>query len=999
MNSPKVSVVIPVYNAEKYLRQCLDSVINQTLQDIEIICVDDGSMDNSLNILNDYAEKDSRIRIATQKNLHAGVARNHGLSLAAGEYIHFLDSDDWIEQNAYEILVQQIEQTHADVCICFYEKFDNISGEKTKIAHRLKAKEYCCVTNFQKNPRHFLYNAVVPWNKIYKREFLLKNNISFDDLICSNDRSFYIHVLLCAKKIAIIDEYLIHYRVNNNSSLVGATRLNNFACHFRSYENIWELVKNEKTEIKKLILDISLRDFFAFYHKATGEQANQIREQLLNYIPQMPLSMLGDLNKFPWGIEYFKILHENSIQNPEVNMDQQGHMLIVSLTSFPARIHTVSKTIQTLLNQSMHADKTILWLAEEEFPNKENDLPEDLLALCKKGLEIHWCANIRSYKKLIPTLQLFPDAIVVTADDDNYYHSQWLERLYNAYLKNSDCIHCHRVTKFYLDANNNFQIISGGREFYEHPSYLNKQVGAGGVLYPPRCFHPDILDQDKFMSLAPTSDDIWFWLMGALAGFRVNVVEDNIVKLDYVEGTQDGPCLTKINDHGEKYFFQHFNNIINAYPQLQRRLRCEFYTGIYQLENNSKSNSSRTQSTNEKQLEKDYRRAIQRAEYAENEILLIQQSWTYKIGRFITWVPRKSRGFIRCLQENGASYTFHRILVHLHLRQDDNSISFSSVSAEYPNPNQPTEKPVVKPAKIVRDYNYFLHLDPNQYENELKLWYKRVTKEDLNLDNPQTFNEKIQWLKLYDSTALKSRLTDKYEVRKWIAEKIGENYLIPLLGVWDNFDDIDFSMLPNQFVLKANHGSGWNIIVKDKQKLNLVEARHTFNKWMTTNFAVKQSLELHYGPIIPKIIAEQYIQDIDGQLNDYKVLCFNGKPTFIWVDLDRFTDHRRNIYDLNWNLMPFSVGYPQTPRNIQAPKNLDEMIHLAEILCQGFAHVRVDFYDVNGKIYFGEMTFTSGNGGETFTPKEYGKALGDLITLPDPSPFPTIIGKENNYNI
>ena len=673
--------------------------------------------------------------------------------------------------------------------------------------------------------------------------------------------------------------------------------------------------------------------------------------------------MLGDLNKFPWGIEYFKILHENSIQNPEVNMDQQGHMLIVSLTSFPARIHTVSKTIQTLLNQSMHADKTILWLAEEEFPNKENDLPEDLLALCKKGLEIHWCANIRSYKKLIPTLQLFPDAIVVTADDDNYYHSQWLERLYNAYLKNSDCIHCHRVTKFYLDANNNFQIISGGREFYEHPSYLNKQVGAGGVLYPPRCFHPDILDQDKFMSLAPTSDDIWFWLMGALAGFRVNVVEDNIVKLDYVEGTQDGPCLTKINDHGEKYFFQHFNNIIKAYPQLERRLHCEFYTSICQPENNFKSNVSHNQFTNIKQLEKNYQRAIQRAEYAENEIRLIQRSWTYKIGRFITWVPRKSRGFIRCLQENGASYTLYRILVHLHLQQGDDGISFSNVPIEYPNSNQATEKPVVKPNKIVRDYNYFLHLDPSQYENELKLWYKQVTKEDLDLDNPQTFNEKIQWLKLYDSTPLKTKLSDKYLVRDWIKEQIGEKYLIPLIGVWKHFDDIDFDRLPQQFVLKCNHASGWNIIVNDKSTLDFNMAKDKFDTWIGKNFAFAWGLELQYMNIPPLIVAEKYMADLDGDILDYRFFCFNGIPKYVWVDIGSGTSHhKRNIYDMQWSLQPYGVNYPHIDPAPEKPETFDEMVNCARKLCRGFSFVRVDFYSVNGKVYFGEMTFTPQSG-------------------------------------
>ena len=209
---------------------------------------------------------------------------------------------------------------------------------------------------------------------------------------------------------------------------------------------------------------------------------------------------------------------------------------------------------------------------------------------------------------------------------------------------------------------------------------------------------------------------------------------------------------------------------------------------------------------------------------------------------------------------------------------------------------------------------YVLSLERNRNEKDfpkiLKQWYKKRTGKNLNLENPKTFNEKIQWLKLYDNSPLKTKLADKYLVREWIEEQIGSEYLIPLLGVWNNFDEIDFDKLPEKFVLKANHGSHWNIIVKDKSKLDKSKAKKKFDKWMARDYAFKAGLELQYRGIKPKIIAEKFIEDTNGELNDYKIMCFNGEPKFVWVDCGRYSNHTKNIYDLDWNLQPFKMTYP-----------------------------------------------------------------------------------------
>ena len=257
--------------------------------------------------------------------------------------------------------------------------------------------------------------------------------------------------------------------------------------------------------------------------------------------------------------------------------------------------------------------------------------------------------------------------------------------------------------------------------------------------------------------------------------------------------------------------------------------------------------------------------------------------------------------------------------------------------------------------------------------------YKKNTGETLRVP-PVSYTEKIQFAKMFDSTELKGRLTDKYAVREWVKEKIGEEYLIPLIGAWDHFSDIDFEMLPQSFVLKTNHGSGTNLIVKDKNLIDRQKEKKKFDFWMKEDFAFSgRGYELHYSYIKPKVIAEQYIVDRTGELNDYKFLCFNGEPLYCWVDVGRHSHHRRSVFDLDWKLQPWNqYTYEPMKETIDKPDNFDEMLRLVRILCKGFGQVRVDLYNVDGKIYFGEMTFTNGKGYELIYPKQYNDYLGQL---------------------
>lgn len=289
----------------------------------------------------------------------------------------------------------------------------------------------------------------------------------------------------------------------------------------------------------------------------------------------------------------------------------------------------------------------------------------------------------------------------------------------------------------------------------------------------------------------------------------------------------------------------------------------------------------------------------------------------------------------------------------------------------------------MKRMKVLANAKRLESLPEEKYNDLIEKEYLKVFGNILDWNNLRTYTEKMQWEKIYDKNPIKTTLTDKYAVREWVEGKIGKDYLIPLVGVWDSFDNIDFDLLPKQFVLKTNHGTGTNLIVKDKYKINMRRAKRMFDDWMKTDYAFTNSLQLHYRDIKRKIIAEKYLETNLGELQDYKFLCFDGKPCFCWVDLGRYSKHTRTVFDMNWKLQPWTqASYGIANYDIPMPKNFDMMIDIANILSKGFSHVRVDLYNVDGKIYFGEMTFTNGSGLDPIIPKEYDKVLGDYWKLP-----------------
>lgn len=254
----------------------------------------------------------------------------------------------------------------------------------------------------------------------------------------------------------------------------------------------------------------------------------------------------------------------------------------------------------------------------------------------------------------------------------------------------------------------------------------------------------------------------------------------------------------------------------------------------------------------------------------------------------------------------------------------------------------------------------------------------------LNIDNPQTFNAKLQWLKIYDKNPLYTKMVDKVEAKKYVSSIIGEQFIIPTLGVWNSVDEIEWGKLPNQFVVKSTNDSGGVVVCKDKNKFDFISAKKKLKRLGGRNY-IEYTKEYCYANVPHRFLAEQYMEDESGtELKDYKIYCFNGVPRFLFVATGRQKgDKRLDFFDTNFNHLPVTNGCPNADITPVKPNNFEMMLEIASKLSNGIPHVRVDLYNVKGHIYFGELTFYDGSGFVPFEPYEWDKKFGDFLILPN----------------
>ena len=266
----------------------------------------------------------------------------------------------------------------------------------------------------------------------------------------------------------------------------------------------------------------------------------------------------------------------------------------------------------------------------------------------------------------------------------------------------------------------------------------------------------------------------------------------------------------------------------------------------------------------------------------------------------------------------------------------------------------------------------------------VKIHYEYFSGNKLDLNNPKDFTEKIAWYKVFYRPKSLNQLVDKFAVRAFVEEKIGSQFLNTFYGVFDDVNEIKFDEFPEKFVIKATHTSGNNLIVRDKNKLNLDKTKKLLKKWLKINQYYRIGQEWAYKDVKPRIIIEKYLEQIDQKsLTDFKFYCFDGKAKFIDIHTDREDEHKQGSFDLNFERLPFGVSrFKQIYESPEKPVNLKEMIECAEVLSEKLPFVRVDFYAIDGKTIFGEMTFYPSDGRKKFYPEKYNRIIGDYFTLP-----------------
>lgn len=605
----KVSVIVPVYNVENFLDKCLDSLINQTLSDIEIICIDDGSTDSSLEILKQYAKKDNRMILVSQQNSGPNKTRNKGINLAKGEYLTFVDSDDWLELNCLEkIYLNAISNNSEVVLFNAMEYRPNNKFHKRIYLPVDKNIDYNnFIFDYEYNKELVMNNFFVVWSKLYKTSFLKENNIIFQNFSYFEDVPFHIESILFANRISYFPEVLYNYnKLNADSQQNQKMKINHRLAIFDIFNYVENLLvnKNYYEEFKLKFIEFKLlqshenlsRTEFKFKEEYYTRMRNEFFKMDLNskILQEMPFN----LYKFYIKTINFKSFHQFNVFNQNItvpwdfidkkdlshkiaNFNEMGITLkdtpqeiIVSLTSIPERMYDIHYCLYSLLNQSLKPNKLILWLAEDQFPNKEKDLPETVLNLKKNGLEIKWSKNIKSYKKLIPALKEYPNSYIVTADDDIYYPNDWLKNLWEAHEKFPNSIIASRSRRMILDEGETifknyieWDVSVGERK----ASYFNFPTNGAGTLFYPNALSDEVLDEELFLRLCPSGDDVWFWAMAVLNKTKIYSIENSLDALCYVNISRelnllDEMTLWDVNQTGQNDI--QLNNVLNRFPEI-----------------------------------------------------------------------------------------------------------------------------------------------------------------------------------------------------------------------------------------------------------------------------------------------------------------------------------------------------------------------------------------------------------------------------------------------
>ena len=545
--NPMVSVVMPVYNVQLYLAEAIDSLLAQSMSDFELICVDDGSSDRTGEILETYSAKDSRIHVLRQDRRGAGAARNLGFREARGTYTIFLDSDDLFAPELLEHSIAQAEKTGADITAFQFKRLyqDGHLENRTGV-HKEWLPAGVTVFNYQQCPDYIM--SVInptPWNKLYRTTFIREKKLRFEEISSSNDITFAAVSVAMAESITFLDEYLVTYRVGHGNTITSTkmNKLNNVKRAIVSavdqvqmlpyFQNIINSVRLFVIENIRFIFDGYITDltdhnaaeFYRFFHNFFNS----------SLFPEFGTPISDDvyINNLYTAIRRLE---------PEQYLEQSCKPVTVSLTSYPARIQFVAQALDAVWRQTRKADRAVLWLAIDQFPGGEADLPDELRMLIQNGrLELRWCDDLMPHKKYFYMLQECKEGVVITIDDDLIYPEDMIKRLMTAHLAYPEAIAAMRTHVMAIEQDGSLlpyrywlmETTTG----LETPSFQLFATGGAGALYPANIFSPETFNRQAIIDTCLRADDLWMKAMEVICGVPV-VPAANDMSLRYVPDSQ-----------------------------------------------------------------------------------------------------------------------------------------------------------------------------------------------------------------------------------------------------------------------------------------------------------------------------------------------------------------------------------------------------------------------------------------------------------------------------
>ena len=546
--NPTVSIVMPVFNVENYLPDTLDCILQQTFTDFEVICVDDCSDDRSAAIVEEYPAKDSRIHLLSQpQNMGAGAARNAGFSHASGKYTIFLDSDDLFSEKLLEKTVAEAEETEADIVAFNFSRFDEEGNEEERTGvHMDWLPAKLRTFNYTDCPDRIM-NIVnpTPWNKLYKSDFIREHSLRFEEISSTNDITFASVSVAAAGKAAFLKDSLVRYRIGHSGTISSTKKMEGKLLNVKtavlsaaSQAEALPYYSDIKNAVCRFAADNLI---FAFKNYIDDiENAGEFYDFLHEYF-NSELFDSWSLEACGSGILWvtFQTIRETSFEDYKTRMQTP---VTVSLTSFPARIDGVSAILETIYSQTRRPDRVVLWLAKEQFPEKEAELPEALIQLTEENLlEIRWCDDLKPHKKYFYIMQEITEGVLITIDDDLLYSNDMIEALLLSYVRFPKAVSTVRT---HLIAIGEEGILPYKYWIKETDIWLGKPsmqllaTGGAGTLYPAGILGEDLFNKEVIQELCPIADDLWMKAMELVYDIPVVLAIPNS-SLHYLPGSQE----------------------------------------------------------------------------------------------------------------------------------------------------------------------------------------------------------------------------------------------------------------------------------------------------------------------------------------------------------------------------------------------------------------------------------------------------------------------------